>query len=470
MKKILFLPIATLLLLAGCQKPENTDPKPDPKPDTPAQEDALKLDKTSITAEADGATATIQVTANCDWTVTNALDWVSVTPASGKGNGSISVTVSANTGAERSGKFSVKGGTLSPVEVSVSQAAAVSKLSLGTPAFDGKLMTGSTGTAAVEIPYTGALGTDSVPFVVTVSGNGSAGIEKTEYTHNFTAGDGKVRIPISGTPTALGSVIISVSADGKPIEPNLEARVGETPPYKTYVTWNFWGYGYTRADYGLVRGSAFDYSWTSEAINKTESTDAADHIVLPSDGTLAGWEKARMSAVGTTPAAGGTTTAPATVSSVAGYTFNPSIQIQGLKKDDYFLFTVPVTSLPAGTKVHVESALGGAAAAAGYFIMEYSLDGNTWTEAPDAKSIEVGGDTYKYHFEDTHSTDKVIRYTYSRDTGVDAGFAAYTMALPSALSNATIFIRLRAVGLNGNSAVMSKTGWSEVKFFEISFD
>ena len=62
--------------------------------------------------------------------------------------------------------------------------------------------------------------------------------------------------------------IISVSADGKPIEPNLEARVGETPPYKTYVTWNFWGYGYTRADYGLVRGSAFDYSWTSEAVNK----------------------------------------------------------------------------------------------------------------------------------------------------------------------------------------------------------
>ena len=94
MKKILSLPIATLLLLAGCQKPENTDPKPD----TPAQEDALKLDKTSITAEADGATATIQVTANCDWTVTNALDWVSVTPASGKSNGSISVTVSANAG------------------------------------------------------------------------------------------------------------------------------------------------------------------------------------------------------------------------------------------------------------------------------------------------------------------------------------------------------------------------------------
>ena len=92
MKKILFLPIATLLLLAGCQKPENTDPKPDTKPDTPAQEDALKLDKTSITAEADGATATIQVTANCDWTVTNALDWVSVTPASGKGNGSISAS------------------------------------------------------------------------------------------------------------------------------------------------------------------------------------------------------------------------------------------------------------------------------------------------------------------------------------------------------------------------------------------
>jgi hypothetical protein len=470
MKKILFLPIATLLLLAGCQKPENTDTKPDPKPDTPAQEDALKLDKTSITAEADGATATIQVTANCDWTVTNALDWVSVTPASGKSNGSISVTVSANAGAERSGKFSVKGGTLSPVEVSVSQAAAVSKLALGTPAFDGKLMTGSTGTAAVEIPYTGALGTDSVPFVVTVSGNGSAGIEKTEYTHNFTAGDGKVRIPISGTPTAFGSVAISVTADGTPLEPNLEARVGETPRYKNYVTWNFWGYGYTRADYGLVRGSAFDYSWTSEAVNKTESTNASDHVVLPSDGTIPGWENARMSAVGTTPAAGGTTTAPATVSSVAGYTFNPSIQIQGLKKDDYYLFTVPVTSLPAGTKVHVESALGGAAAAAGYFIMEYSLDGNTWTEAPDAKSIEVGGDTYKYHFEDTHSTDKTIRYTYSRDTAVDAGFATYTMALPAALSNATIYIRLRAVGLNGNSAVMTKTGWSEVKFFEVSFD
>ena len=44
------------------------------------------------------------------------------------------------------------------------------------------------------------------------------------------------------------------------------------------------------------------------------------------------------------------------------------------------------------------------------------------------------------------------------------------MALPAALSNATIFIRLRAIGLNGSSAVMTKTGWSEVKFFEISFE
>lgn len=62
--------------------------------------------------EAAGGSATIAITtgASCAWTASSALDWISVAPGSGSGNGAVMVTAAANdTGATRSGSITIAG-------------------------------------------------------------------------------------------------------------------------------------------------------------------------------------------------------------------------------------------------------------------------------------------------------------------------------------------------------------------------
>lgn len=450
-------------------------------PDNKGEEtssDELKLSKTEITVAAPAASSEITVTANCAWTVSNSLDWVSVQPTSGNGNGTINVSISENTGDDRNGSFTVKGGSLDPVSVTVSQSGAPSSLSFGTPAFSGVLQIGQSGTAFVEVPYTGSNGKETIEFTLSVSSvysnDSNKGIESTTYTaESFAKGDGTLKIPVSGTPEVLGLVGITVTAAGQTLGDVLETRVREKLPYSSYVAWNPWAAGYTRADFGLMIGGPYDKSWTNYGADETlrASTNASDHIILPTDYSNDEYKDAYLSAVAANAiTAGGTVTPPKTTSGLSGFTFNPGIQIQGLLKDDYYLAAVPVKSVAKGAKVTVLASIGGAAAAAGYFILEYSLDKTNWEAFPDAKSITVSDVEYKYHYNDINSTDKTIRYTYSKDVSVDAGVASYTMTVPAALSNATVYFRLRAVGLNGSSAVQTKGGWSDIKYLEIYID
>ncbi len=61
---------------------------------------------------ASGGTGTINITGGggCAWTASSGLDWVTVSPASGSGNGSVTITVADNTtGAAREGSISIAG-------------------------------------------------------------------------------------------------------------------------------------------------------------------------------------------------------------------------------------------------------------------------------------------------------------------------------------------------------------------------
>ena len=83
MKQHLLIIAAAALVFAACgQKQEQT-------PD-------MSLDKTEVSFEADGGSANIAVTANTNWNVNGAVDWLSVAPDSGNGNGTVSLTASAN--------------------------------------------------------------------------------------------------------------------------------------------------------------------------------------------------------------------------------------------------------------------------------------------------------------------------------------------------------------------------------------
>lgn len=461
------------------------------KKETPKDPDALSLDKTEITAEAAGSTATVKVTANCPWEAVTTADWVKITPASGEGDGSFSVEISANDGEARQATITVLGGNSRDLDqdgrpdnsdctatISVSQGEAASNITFGTCTFGGALYVGDASTAYVEVPYIGSNGRESIEFELTVtdgvSGTGaSAGIESTKYTcTQFQKGTGSVKVAFSGTPTTFGLVKIDVKTGTEVLAEAIETRVEEKLSYKNYVCWNPWAKGYTRADYCYMAGSAYDKSWTTKGTDaaKVASTNASDHIVLPTHVSSDEYAAAYLTVVAANPiTAAGTYELPKTAGSLGGFTFNPGIQCQGMVKDDYFVAAIPVKSLPAGSVVSIASSFGGAANAVGYFLLEFSLDGTNWFEVPGAKTISVDGTDYKYHYCDAGSTDKDFRYRYAKNAETDPNYAVYAMPTPAAISNATVYVRLRANGLNGNGVVQTKTGWSDMKFLEISF-
>ena len=87
---------------------------------------SLVISPTTRSSPAAGDTFTITVTSNIDWTVVNVdgRPWISFTPTSGSGDGTITVTVAENLLAERTGTIRVAGGGLTPT-CTITQAGAV---------------------------------------------------------------------------------------------------------------------------------------------------------------------------------------------------------------------------------------------------------------------------------------------------------------------------------------------------------
>ena len=84
---------------------------------------SLTVSPTSLSVGSAAGTSTIAVTSNVSWTTTDNQTWITVTPASGSNNANITVSVTANTGAARSGTVTVTGGSITQT-INVSQSAA----------------------------------------------------------------------------------------------------------------------------------------------------------------------------------------------------------------------------------------------------------------------------------------------------------------------------------------------------------
>jgi mannan endo-1,4-beta-mannosidase len=83
----------------------------------------LVASPTSLSLSSGASSAPISITANVSWSVTDNQTWLSAAPGSGAGNGSFTVSATANTGSvARSGTVTVTGGGISRV-ISVTQAA-----------------------------------------------------------------------------------------------------------------------------------------------------------------------------------------------------------------------------------------------------------------------------------------------------------------------------------------------------------
>jgi predicted outer membrane repeat protein len=87
-----------------------------------AYEFCFAISPTSNSFGQNGGSETVNITALCSevWSALESLPWVSLSPTSGTGDGSVTVTVSANSGAPRSGSATIAG-----QRYSISQAAAV---------------------------------------------------------------------------------------------------------------------------------------------------------------------------------------------------------------------------------------------------------------------------------------------------------------------------------------------------------
>jgi hypothetical protein len=84
---------------------------------------SLTVSPTSLSPGSAATNNTITVTSNVSWTVTDNQTWITTSATSGANNGSFTVSVTANTGAARSGTVTVAGGGITRT-ISVSQSAA----------------------------------------------------------------------------------------------------------------------------------------------------------------------------------------------------------------------------------------------------------------------------------------------------------------------------------------------------------
>ena len=114
MKKILLICINALLLLS-CTKGEG------PENSTVVSRDYIDV-VPNMQLLGDGQVTNLQISASCPWTISVSANWLSVTPTSGTGSQTVTVSVGKNpTGAERSTTLNIHGGSAPARSVVVTQ-------------------------------------------------------------------------------------------------------------------------------------------------------------------------------------------------------------------------------------------------------------------------------------------------------------------------------------------------------------
>ena len=382
------------------------------------------------------------------------VDWITVSPERGTGNGKdynhFTVNVGYNSGVAREGTINlVYEGESFPIKVSQGK----NEFGYGTPIFEGNLFWQVESTAMIMVPYTVASGNESVQISCEITGV-SAGLSIPVTTYNsFLKGDGIIEIPVKGKAKTLGSVTFEIFIDGVSIGIT-DATIFEDPNAVVEglpVGWNFYAAGIS------PKGSEYDYSWTTDAVNPTVETFPQNgHKVLPSSGNMNAYLTAYSS----------------NVTSIANYAFNPSIQIRGLMENDYFYCVIPVKNLRETHQIKVEASMGSAGSAAGYFALEYSDDGNVWHLADGATIMEVFGVSAPVHYYVPQINASTERKTYDKET--DQGYRVYTFPLNgiSAISDGNLYLRLRVcmdrrtIGSETTNTIATNA-WADLKGIEI---
>lgn len=77
---------------------------------------------TSLSLAGEGEEKNVDITANCDWTVSSDVSWLSVSPSSGSKNQTITITATANkSGDNRTGTVIIRSGQYVQRKMTISQ-------------------------------------------------------------------------------------------------------------------------------------------------------------------------------------------------------------------------------------------------------------------------------------------------------------------------------------------------------------
>lgn len=124
------------------------------------------------------------------------------------------------------------------------------------------------------------------------------------------------------------------------------------------------------------------------------------------------------------------------ISDALGY--NNRFLMYSFAKDDYWLFTVPVKHLAAGTQLRLETELSASAAGPKFYVIEYSTDKTTWT-AVNTRSGEFGSTNGSV---ETHAIEYTFMIPYV-EAANEACAVAETFAVDAPIEDGELYIRLR---------------------------
>lgn len=384
------------------------------------------------------------------------VDWITVTPESGTGNGvdfeSYTLNIEYNSGAERTGTYYVisNGQKLS---VAVTQAACA--FAYGELSFSGNLAAGVESTATLKLLYECASGKESVTFTGKVTSEKVTGVTVPEFVYDkFLKGKGEIEIPVVGKPKGSGKIQIELFADGKSVGTVEKVVAADANlPEGLTVGWNFYATETNTTD--LCLASKYNYSWGAGSQVDPSTLPIHQHRVLPTYGN----GDAYLTVVGP---------------NVANWTFNPSIQANGMLVNDYWLCVMPVRNVKPTHKVTFEAAAGGAGSGPGYYVIEYSADGTNWIEAPGATTMTFGTKSGPVHVYATPENASGDRKKYDKAT--DTSYRKYEFALSgiNPIADGTIYFRMRLsidlrINPGENFLGIGSGKWGDMKGIEINF-
>lgn len=378
------------------------------------------------------ASKSISLRCNGNWhTVTpDGAEWITVTPAEGTGDGSftwIEITTAHNRGVERSATIYLEmEGRQYPITVSQPDGS----VKYSDIDISGSLIEGDESAALLTMNYSNAFGDETVNVQGTISGNGE-GLTVQKAQFNLNKGSGSISLEITGTPTTPGTATFSIIVDGTSVG-TVSTRIlnaSEKPVEGLPVKWEFCPQKGTADDRDALR--ARHPEWLKAPYICHSDVGQATLSIVEAIGKSA--------------------------KAINSCNFNDGhMYVKGLYVDDAWLFTIPVKNLTTGRKINMSGSIGGSGSSAGFFVIEYSDDNETWTRAEGAKTETFNNTEVTYH---ARAYDSVI--TGGENCG-DYN-CTFPVILDKTVKDGHLYVRMRVsanVRVTANNTITNGGGGS----------